>query len=246
MTGSTIPDMQEALAAIAKLGCCVPAAACRNSCLVHPLPKARVRAILDRVDRYLSAVEAEGLTEFSAGRGQRSSSVFQILHDLQIVEGSILQMASPARIWVAVPSEQEGSIVKASDLQDAVEAEANKSDNKKKLVASGFTKRHLFVYVEPLNCGPWSALINGCIPEQPPLLPDEVTRVWAAAEVPGGHCRLVRRAARKMARFRRDSRPEAARRSGRQRAPGSRTFWNLPSRGRLTRSRFPTGRPRMS
>ena len=183
VTSSTIEDLQQTLAEIGKQGCCVRATACRNSWLVHPLPKARIKLILEKVDRYLSAIEAEGRTEFFAGHGQASSSVSQILHDLQIDEALTLQLPPPACIWVQGPSGQ-GSMVRPGDLQRAIEVEANKTDNRRKLEASGRAQRHLFVYVEPLNFEPWSALINRCIPEQPPVLPIEVTHVWAAAEVP--------------------------------------------------------------
>jgi len=180
VTSSTSQESLQMLAAIAARGNCVPATACRNSWLVDPLPKARIKLVLENVDRYLSAIEAEGLSEFFAGHGQPSSSVSQILEVLGIGEGSTLQLPPPARIWVVGPSEN-GSMVKASDLQSAVEVEANKPDNKRKLAASQYIERHLFVYVEPLNSGAWQALICRCIPESPPVLPVEVTHVWAAA-----------------------------------------------------------------
>jgi len=185
VTSSTIQELQQTLAEIGKQGCCVRATACRNTWLVHPLPKARIKLVLEKVDRYLSAIEGEGLNEFLAGHGQTSSSVSQIFHDLQIDEGRTLQLPPPACVWVQGPSGQ-GSFVKPGDLQRAIEAEANKPDNKRKLAASRCAQRHLFVYVEPWNVEPWSALINRCIPEQPPVLPIEVTHVWAAAEVPDG------------------------------------------------------------
>lgn len=186
VTVSTDRKSRLMLAKIAERGGCVRAINCRNSWLIYPRPSARFKLIFENADRYLSAIEAEGLNEVFAKPGQgNSAAVFQIMKDLEIVEGSVLQLRPPARIWVAGPV-GNGSIVEAGDLQQAVEAEANKPDNKKKLAASSCTERHLFVYVESLNFEAWSALINRVIPEQPPALPAEITHVWAAANNTSG------------------------------------------------------------
>jgi hypothetical protein len=75
-------------------------------------------------------------------------------------------------------------MVSAHDLQAAIEAEANKPDNKLKRATNTYTEQHLFVYVDQLNTRAWQAMINRCIPEQPPTLPAQITHVWAAAETP--------------------------------------------------------------
>jgi hypothetical protein len=180
VTKSTIQELELMLRKIGREF--VLASACRNSWMVDALPSARIRLILKKVDHYLSAIEAEGMNEFFAPHDTMSESVSRILADLQINEGRILELPVPARIWVTCPSEK-GSIVDANDLQRAIEAEATKGDNKRKLAKSQHPERHLFVYVDQLNCGPWQAMINRCIPEQPPMLPAEITHVWAAAEV---------------------------------------------------------------
>jgi len=189
VTSSTIQEAQQTLAAIGERGCSVPAIACRNSWWVSVLPEARIKLVLEKVDQYLSAIEADGLDRFLAGPGQVSPSVSQILRDLRIAYGQTIQTSPPARIWVSPSGECRGSVVKASDLQRAVEAEANKSDNTRKLAASPTSQhaeRHLFVYVEPLNEGPWQALVAHCLPQQPPVLPADITHVWAVAETPHG------------------------------------------------------------
>jgi hypothetical protein len=190
VTRSTPQYSLQTLTKLRDLECSVGATACQHSWLVHPLPTARIRLVLKNVDRYLSAIESEGINQFLAepGRESPSPSVSNILRCLQIVEGSTLLLPPPARIWVAGPSPSaKGSIVKAGDLQRAIEDEANKTDNKRKLAASQCRERHLFVYVDSLNTGPWQALIAGCIPEQPPALPAEVTHAWAATdEAPNG------------------------------------------------------------
>jgi hypothetical protein len=189
VTSSTIQEAQHTLAVIGKRGCSVPAIACRNSWWVSVLPEARIKLVLEKVDRYLSAIEADGLDRFLAGPGRVSPSVSKILQVLQIAHGQTIQTSPPARIWVSPSGECRGSVVKASDLQRAVEAEANKLDNRRKLAASPASQhaeRHLFVYGEPLNEGPWQALVTHCLPQRPPVLPADVTHVWAVAETPHG------------------------------------------------------------
>ena len=69
--------------AIRKRGNSVDEVACRNGWVVHLRPSARIKLVLEKVDSYLSSIEAEGLSEFFAGPGQAGWSVAQILQDLQ-------------------------------------------------------------------------------------------------------------------------------------------------------------------
>jgi hypothetical protein len=73
VTISTNQKSIEMLESIKKRGSRVPATACRNSWLINYSPKADTRAILKDVDRYLAAIEAEGLSEFFADPGQMNS-----------------------------------------------------------------------------------------------------------------------------------------------------------------------------
>lgn len=61
---------------------------------------------------------------------------------------------------------------------EAVEVEASKDDNRRKLAASGSTDRHLFVWVE--RNPEAGALAFPLLPETLPRLPVEVTTVWVA------------------------------------------------------------------
>jgi hypothetical protein len=196
VTSATIQKLEQALQEIRRQKGEVPAVACRKSWLVHLLPNARVDLVRREVDRYLSAIEAEGLDAFYGPDGGANQSISEIFDRLGIDEGLTLdgfqvddgptsQQPQPASIWIQGPSGQ-GNIVQPGDLQCAIEREAGKTDNKSKLGATHRTQRHLFVYVTSLNSRPWSALINHCLPERPPVLPPEITHVWAAAEAPGG------------------------------------------------------------
>jgi hypothetical protein len=103
----------------------------------------------------------------------------------------------PARIWIGGPtSSVMGSIVNPDDLQRAIEYEANKPDSRRKLAASQCMERHLFVCVDSLKTEAWQALIH-CAPVQPPMLPAEVTHMWAATdEGQGGILVLVAEASK--------------------------------------------------
>ncbi|MGA2185851.1 MAG: hypothetical protein ABSH47_22760 [Bryobacteraceae bacterium] len=161
----------------------VDAVTCQHSWVVNPHPDCRIDLIRKDVDRYLSVIEAEGVTEFTAEPGRMTPSVSRIFQDLRIVEGLRVPASPPARIWIGGPtSSVEGSIVNPDDLQQAIEYEANKDDNRRKLKASHCKERHLFVCIDPLNTEAWQALITGGTPILPPMLPVEVTHVWAATD----------------------------------------------------------------
>lgn len=184
---STIRDHMEMLARLNKHGASVPVVNCQNSWMVEVLPTAWIADVRDRVDQYLVSIEAEGLDHFFAKAGAvTSSAVARIFTDLQVIEGQIISATPPPRIWITdFVGTGRGHWVGAADLQSAVEAEADQTDNKRKLAASQLRERHLFVWIEPLNSEAWSTIINGCIPDEPPLLPPEITHVWAAAEAQG-------------------------------------------------------------
>jgi hypothetical protein len=188
VTKSTSQDGQEMLVALQKRGNFVNAVSCTHSWFVEALPTARIGLVLQNVDRYLRAIEAEGRDEFSAEPSGESAAVSNILKDLQIIEGSVLSMPSPARIWICGPMPSTtGSIVNPDHLQRAIEREAQKPDIRQKRWTSECKERHLFVHVDSLNDEAWSALVNGCMPPQTPSLPPELTHVWAATdEAPNG------------------------------------------------------------
>jgi hypothetical protein len=189
VTKSTSQAGQQMLVALQKRGTCVNAVLCTHSWIVEALPTARSRSwanskvVLQDVDRYLCAIEAEGLDEFNAGPAGESAAVSNILKDLQIITGSVLAMPTPARIWISGPTPSvTGSIVNPDHLQRAIEREAQKPDIRQKRWASECKERHLFVHVDSLNDEAWSALVNGCRPPQTPALPPELTHVWAATD----------------------------------------------------------------
>jgi hypothetical protein len=64
---------------------------------------------------------------------------------------------------VGIELSAAGGLVSGERLQQAIEVEAKKNDNRRKLVASGCDERHLFVYVDRRN---YLALVDGNVPKK--------------------------------------------------------------------------------
>jgi hypothetical protein len=175
VTRSTHQESIRTLTHLRGKACVVEAVSCRQNWLVTPLPDCRIDLIRNNVDRCLFKIESEGITQFGAERRRMTPSVSSICENLKILEGRVIPELSPARIWIGGPDPSgtgTGSIVNADDLQRCIEHEAGKDDNLRKLAASQWKERHLFVCVESLDTHAWQALIS-CTPRDPPVLPAE-------------------------------------------------------------------------
>jgi hypothetical protein len=63
----------------------------------------------------------------------------------------------------------------------AVEAEARKQDNRRKLGTTA-GERHLGVYVDYLGYPAHASMLAGLLPSHAPQLPEEVTHVWVVCD----------------------------------------------------------------
>lgn len=172
----------------------VEAVACRHGWLVHPLPDANIDRIRTKVDAYLARVEATGLSEFFAWTdASKSQPVADILRDLKIEAGCVFTWQDARRIGIALPG--QGGQVTSDDLQRAVETEASKADNRRKLGGTTHSESHLFVYVHPLNYLPWVALVDEEPPAEPPRLPAEISHIWVVTTTRAPNEYIVWRAA---------------------------------------------------
>lgn len=168
----------------------IPTRLCRSDWLVHPLPRADIPSVRAKADEYLAAVEAEGIQQFFAPfDAEAHPSVDRIYSDLSIEAGGVLKWSPPGRIGISRPG--GGGIVSSEHLQRAVESEAMKDDNRRKLRNANARERHLFVYVDAHAFRPWIALIDQEPPPTPPSLPPEVDVVWAVTEAPGSGVQCV-------------------------------------------------------
>lgn len=145
---------------------------------VYPSRGAHINKIRAVADRYLAAIEADGLEQFSAlVDASRWPSVRAILEDLGIEWGSVVKWKSPG-IRIALPA--DGGLVDAKLVNGAVETEALKPDNRRKLDSVKVSEKHLFVYVATTKHVLWVAVRDGCPPSVGPQLPPEITDVWVA------------------------------------------------------------------
>jgi hypothetical protein len=181
VTTSTEQSQEATVAAITdprKGGASIKTKLCQKDWYIHPLPNANINRIRALADEYLYVIETDDLEHFFSGMDAGyHSSVDRIYNELGIESGRVARWKVPGQIRIATPG--GGGFVMPENLQKAIESEASKPDNCKKLGLADTSERHLFVYVSSLNFLAWAALIEGDMPSEPPELPNEITDVWA-------------------------------------------------------------------
>jgi hypothetical protein len=184
VTVSTVQALEAASAVLRnekRGGRFIPQTKSSKDWLVEPLVTANLKKVRDKVDEYLAAVESEGLQRFfSPMDAGTSPAVMRLYRELGIEGGTVVRWKPPGRIGINTPS-AEGGLVTPKSVLDAVAVECLKPDNRRKLGAAGAAERHLFVMVSPTHFLPWVAMVDEVLPADPPLLPPEITHVWAAA-----------------------------------------------------------------
>lgn len=157
----------------------IPRGRCAYDWYVHLVPGARINRIRSEVAAFLADIEAEGRQEFNAwADSSESPAVSAILMELGIAHGSVVKWKAPG-IGIALPG--DGGLVDPNLVNAAVEREASKSDNRRKLSSVLDGEKHLFVYVRTTKHVVWVAIRDGSLPEGGPTLPPEITHVWVAA-----------------------------------------------------------------
>src|SRR5262249_25108075 len=148
---------------------------CQESWRISITADARIDRIHAKVDQYLAAIEAAGLREFWYTNDH--PSVERIFRDLRVVSGQATTgIGPPPMICLALPG--TSGAIGVSSVLDAVESEARKRDNIRKLGSAYCSERHLAVYLNMLS-HPWMALVDFEPPTALPILPQEITHVWA-------------------------------------------------------------------
>lgn len=185
VTASVDERRERAVAAIfnpRKGGAFVQTRRCGNDWLVHAPASANINRIKAQTDNYLADIEDAGLTRFFSARdAEENPSVERIYGDLGVKAGGLAKGRPPGRICI-ITTPGGGGVVGTQHLHLAVEAEAAKEANRRKLSGVRATRRRLFVYVHPGNFLRWIALIDLEPPEAGPRLPAEVDVLWAATE----------------------------------------------------------------
>lgn len=156
---------------------------CQQDWWIHPMRHAPIKKIRTKIETYLVAIEAEGLRSFNSFiDASDSPAVNAIFTDLAIEGGSVTKWKSPA-IGIATPG--GGGLVNPLLINKAVEREAFKDDNRRKLGSAKKSEKHLFVYLMPTEHVVWVAVRDGELPPSGPTLPPEITHVWLATWI--GH-----------------------------------------------------------
>ena len=152
----------------------------RATLYVHPVMGARIQTIRRDIDSYIAAVEATGLRQFFAAiHASEYEPVRRIADDLGIECGQLVSDAQPSRIILASPG--RGYLLESDALLLALESEAAKPDNVRKLRGSPGPERHLFVFVDMSSRAAWGAMLAGIVPSRVPVLPDGISHAWLAS-----------------------------------------------------------------
>ncbi|MDB4873807.1 MAG: hypothetical protein JWM41_253 [Gemmatimonadetes bacterium] len=159
--------------------------------LVDPTKDANIRRIRERVDEYLAEIEAAGIGDFFVERDACHPSVARIWKELRIEAGQRIRWKTPGQICIAPPG--AGGWVHGSLINDAVERELQKVDNRRKLAARQSAEAHLFVVIES-SSDAWGAMFRMMLPDVPPQFPTEIAHAWAVARLPENYalCRVCR------------------------------------------------------
>jgi hypothetical protein len=140
-----------------------------------------VRKFRAEIEPALAALEGAGYETIALGRLQRElPTVFQTLLDLGIQDGFSRDRRSgePAHISTGAPV---GGMTLPDLVAAAIEVEAGKSDNEKKLAQTPTAAhRHLFVPFDSSSGAAFNALDRGVIGRLPNL-PTPITTAWACA-----------------------------------------------------------------
>lgn len=167
-----------------------PARRCQHNWMITVRPPARVSVLGEKLDSYLSALENEGINNFSLS-DLHTPSVMELCEVLGVEHGTVITASPPPALYLT-PS-GEGGLIDSSSAIDAGRREAWKSDNRKKLGGSGANERHLAVYIDLSDASAWTAMHWSEPPKAPPELPDEVTHIWLLAEgESSGECTVWR------------------------------------------------------
>jgi hypothetical protein len=182
VTRYTNPRAQEIYAAIEGrdgTGAFVNRRLAQHDWWVFPTHITNIRRVRDHVDRLLADVEAEGFTQFDVRTDTASPAVQRMWQEIRILHGVQMPWSPPGRIGIATPG--DGATLSSDQVVSAVEAEAAKPDNRKKLGLEA-AERHLCVYVDYLGYPAHSVMLNGMLPSQHPRLPPEVTHLWVMCD----------------------------------------------------------------
>jgi hypothetical protein len=157
----------------------IPRTQARRDWYVTPSHRSDPRAIRERIDAHLAAIEDEGRDSFDVAMDANQSAAVRALWlDLWVTDGTIGEWIPPGQIGISFPP--DGAMLASDQINSAVEREATKEDNVRKLTDANAAERHLFVYFDWHGYPAQASMRRGLIPTTFPNIPATITHVWAA------------------------------------------------------------------
>lgn len=145
-----------------------------------------VRRFVRTIEPALAALEAAGLETINLGRTERDpalANAFQVLLDLGIQDGFARQPAAGQTPYISFNA-PVGGITDADLVASAIEREAAKADNQRKLAQPArANRRHLFVVFDGSSGSFFNAVDRG-LQGRLPTLPAPITTVWEQHAIP--------------------------------------------------------------
>jgi hypothetical protein len=139
-----------------------------------------VAKVRKRLDHLLAELETTGLTMFDV-RDQEVVAVPEVhalWKELRITDGFCNPEWEIREHTLMAPI--DSAMLASEQVVSAVEREANKNDNRRKLGKSSATERHLFVHIAYHSYPAYEAMRACALPVQRLRLPAEITNVWVA------------------------------------------------------------------
>jgi hypothetical protein len=142
-----------------------------------------IRKFVATIESALAALERAGHETINLGRIQHDSTLaraFQTLVDLGVQDGCSRVPAIGQAPYISFNA-PVGGITQADLIASAIEREAAKADNQRKLAQPpGAQRRHLFVVFDGSSGSFFNAVDRG-LRGRLPMLPASITTAWAAA-----------------------------------------------------------------
>jgi len=176
VTRATEPDVRSIYNALEKHGYTLETQMLQGHWFVMLASNACVKEVRKQAEKYLYQIEQHGIESFNYYlHSYEFDEVRRIYENLQIESGHI-ESSMSAGITLCPPS--VGGKIISQYLIEAIEAECNKEDNRKKISPHG----DMAVIIDSLKHQAWSSLerCNGT-PDLEPDLPAEVRKLWVIA-----------------------------------------------------------------
>lgn len=151
--------------------------------------QAKVREIRRKGPALFRRLEEEGIRSFDIRDDPRHPVIREVWASLRIESATLIDALPAEILWLNGPSEAGSA---SPDLiVHAVESEANKPDNSRKLARAVADEKHLFVFCAESVGLARHAVLSPFIPSSAPALPAHIDCCWVAARQMGSSAHVV-------------------------------------------------------